>query len=137
MGSHPHPEGAAICRGVGGQLPLPKNDEENEDFQSPYIRGKLTDATDLDGDGVWHDSYGNEVTYFAPLWYKNIKELQGGVWQYGWMSGSRSIYLTPEPEDDFVWTVYPNIGNTGVTCQIPLAPPAPEPPTPVEGEIFC
>ena len=139
MGSYPRPEAAAICRGVGGQLPLPKNDEENEDFQSPYIRGKLTDATDLDGDGIWHDSYGNEVTYFAPLWYYSIENLQGGPWTYSYMSGSRSMFLTPEPENaDFVWTVYPNLGQIGVTCQIPLAPPkspVPEPPTPVEGKI--
>ena len=55
------------------------------------------------------------------------------------MSGSRSMFLTPEPENaDFVWTVYPNLGQIGVTCQIPLAPPkspVPEPPTPVEGKI--
>ena len=136
MGSHPRPEAAALCREVGGQLPLPKNDEENEDFKSPYIRGKLTDATDLDGDGIWHDSYGNEVTYFgSPFWYYPIENLQGGVWTHSYMGGAHSIYLNPQPEDvDFVWTVNANIGKTGVTCQIPLAPPTPEPPAPVQGK---
>ena len=134
MGIYSRPEAAAVCRSVGGQLPLPKNDEENEDFQSPFIPGKLTDATDLDGDGVWHDSYGNEVTYFAPLWYSSIEHLQGGPWTHNYMGGAKSIFLTPRPAEDFVWTVDHNVGQTGVTCQIPLAPPAPEPPAPVQGE---
>ena len=105
--------------------------------------GKLIDATDLDGDGIWHDSYGNEVTYFAPFWHyprgdpESLQNLQGGPWTFNYMSGEYSKYLNPQPEyADFVWTVYPNLAKLGVSCQIPLAPPkppAPEPPTPVEG----
>ena len=140
MGSHPRPEAAAICREVGGHLPLPKNDEENEDFKSSQIRGKLTDATDLDGDGVWEDSYGNEVTYFGQLWHYPIEQLQGGPWTYRYMSlrPAGNLNLPPEKETDFVWEMYPGVSNVHITCQIPLAPPkppVPEPPTPVKGKI--
>ena len=145
IGLHAHRDGAAACRAVGGQLPLPRNDVENEDFQNPQIVGKLLDATDLDGDGIWHDSYGNEVTYFAPLWYyphggkESLQILSGGPWTYNYMSGDYSKNINPQPEyADFVWTVYPNLAELGVTCQIPLAPPkppAPEPPTPIKGKI--
>ena len=53
-------------------MPLPKNDEELESFRTGFAglgSGLITDATDFDEDGVWEDSYGNVVTYFAPLHY--------------------------------------------------------------------
>ena len=121
MGKHPFSEGADICRAEGGQLPLPKNDEENEYFLN-VIGGGMIDSFDFDGDEIWHDSYGNVVTYFAPFWYYPFPA--EGPWQYRYMSASESKGL---------WTVYPNLGSPTINCMIPLAP-VPEPPTPVEGK---
>ena len=121
FGYQHRPEAAALCRENGGQLPLPRNDEENEYF-TKQIGGGMIDSFDLDGDGIWHDSYGNEVTYFAPFWYYPIENLQGGVWQYGYMSTARATSLDPQPANaEIVWTVYPNLGKPIVRCMIPLA----------------
>ena len=117
-------EAAAICRAEGGQLPLPKNDQESEDFRSGGYLGGMIDSFDLDGDGIWHDSYGNEVTYFAPFHYSSFENLAGGPWQYKYMSASRS---------ENIWYVSHNSGNPVVNCMIPLAS-APEPPAPVQGK---
>ena len=153
LGMHPLPEAAARCREIGGQLPLPKNDEENEDFKK--MHGKMLDATDLDGDGIWHDSYGNEVTYFPTLWYTygpTIENILGGPYTYSYMVGANTINLNPQnsdtyapiPDTDFVWTVRPNISPVFVVCHIPIAspePPVPEPPAPVQGNtkklVYC
>ena len=124
MGHHPASEGAIICREEGASLPLPKNDQENADFS--YFGGGLIDATDLDEDGVWEDSYGNEVTYMASHVYYDSDSHLVGLYKYQ--------YILPafSSGNEFLWYIMPEDGTDPIICQIPLElPPAPscEPPT--------
>ena len=119
MGTYTAAEGASICREIGASLPLPKNDEEKEDFSKV---GGLIDATDLDLDGVWEDSYGNEVTYFGyiPSYSKKDDATH--------LSGSNRS-----------WRHLVSDSKVSVRCQIPVAPPKQvhAPPTPVESNTSC
>ena len=112
----------ATCREEGGSLPLPKNDEENEDFK--LVGGGLIDATDFDGDGVWHDSYGNVVTYLAPLKQPINPE---SFDSYPYLNAIMSPRLG---QWYFVWGMIPVVAHPKVFCQIPIASSDP----PVEGE---
>ena len=118
-------------------MPLPKNDEELESFRTGFAglgSGLITDATDFDEDGVWEDSYGNVVTYFAPLHYYPSGR-QYSTFNYQYMA-------VKEDEGSLVSYVVPNEGFSGskpkgwVFCQLPLDQPTPTvhvPPTPVQG----
>ena len=119
-------------------MPLPKNADELESLRTGFAGlddGLVIDAFDFDEDGVWKDSYGNVLTYFAPLhYYPTGREYSNLNYQY--MS-------VMEEEGDLVSYVVPNEGFSGsnpkgwVFCQMPLDPPTQpvyEPPTPVEGK---
>ena len=102
-------------------MPLPKNEEENNAFKAV---GGLLDATDLDFDGVWKDSFGNVVNYFGPFtsWSKDEGYYMNGV------------------ADSGEWSKSKNVGKPRVYCQIHLTPRKPQvhtPPTPVEGKFSC
>ena len=148
MGWHQYAEGASVCREVGAALPLPKNDEELDSFKTGFGfamsgTGLLIDATDLDEDDVWEDSYGNEVTYFPPLWYYlGGEQKYSSVWgiqenyQYMAVRPKTTVNDPPEIDGHFLAYVTPNVGRLQVYCQIPLDPPTPTvnvPPTPVQG----
>ena len=80
------------------------------------------DATDLDEDGVWENSYGNEVTYFAPYKFYGTNTLRPGSYKYQY------IFLW----DEFLWYIMPEVGSLPIICQIPLElspTPSCEPPT--------
>ena len=121
MGHIDKDEAVATCREEGGTLPLPKNDEEKEDFRT---LGGLIDATDFDGDGVWHDSYGNVVTYLAPLKQPINPE---SFDSYPYLNAIMSPRLG---QWYFVWGMIPVVAQPKVFCQIPIASSDP----PVEGE---
>ena len=120
MAYQPASEGAALCRQIGGSLPLPKNAEENEDFSDLY--GGLIDATDLDGDGVWEDSYGNEVTYFAPyVYYGTDSQEPSAEYSYKYIESAASS------RTELLWYKRPDldgmVGYVRIVCVIPLEPP--------------
>ena len=125
MGHIDKDEAVATCREEGGTLPLPKNDEEKEDFRT---LGGLIDATDFDGDGVWHDSYGNVVTYFAPF---KQPENPDNYDSYPYLIAVLE-YNSNSGEWEVVWSLAPGIGRPNVFCQIPIASSEPS----VEGENF-
>ena len=83
-------QGARLCREEGASLPLPKNEEENNAFKAV---GGLLDATDLDFDGVWKDSFGNVVNYFGPFtsWSKDEGYYMNGVADSGEWSKSKNV----------------------------------------------
>ena len=136
MGYHTYAEGAALCRAEGGSLPLPRNDEELESF-STFVgvdsTGLLIDATDMDEDGVWEDSYGNVVTYLPNVYYFPVGH-KYSEYSYQYIS-------VKEVRGDIVSHVAPAIYRetnlkSWIFCQIPLDPPVKpvyEPPAPVEG----
>ena len=120
MSYKPASKGADICRQIGGSLPLPKNDEENEDFTD--LHGGLIDATDLDGDGVWEDSYGNEVTYFAPyVYYGTDTQEPSAEYSYQYIESASSSWT------ELLWYKRPDldgfVGYVRIVCVIPLEPP--------------
>ena len=118
-------------------MPLPKTADELESLRTGFAMldfGVVIDAFDFDEDGVWEDSYGNVVTYFAPLhYYPSGREYSNLNYQY---------MAIKQVEGELLSYVVPNEGLSGsslkgwVFCQLPLDPPTPpvyEPPTPVEG----
>ena len=136
MGFHPYDEAAAICREQGASLPLPTNAEELESLETGFaglMSGLVIDATDIDEDGVWEDSYGNDVTFSVPLYYYPSGQ-QSSYYSYRYMAVKKK-------DDDLLVYVARNRPDgqpTGVVfCQLPLDPPTPTvhvPPTPVKGE---
>ena len=130
MGHHGYGEAAAVCREEGASLPLPKTPEELESFQkfNGLEWGLIVDATDLNEDGAWEDSYGNSVTYFPPFYYYPVGQ-QRSTYSYQYMS-------IREKNGNVVSYVTPDNGSARVFCQLPLdlpSPPIYEPPTPIEG----
>ena len=125
IGRRHRPEGAASCREVGASLPLPKTAEENEDLKNinsalAYNALTMIDAFDVNGDGIWEDSYGNVVTFFGELDYD---EHEYAGYQYITTGNSRNDYKWKVVPD-----VYENLSSTNIVCQIPLAPPKPTTP---------
>ena len=128
-------------------MPLPKNDGELESFRTGFSAlrsGIVIDATDLDKDGVWEDSYGNVVTYFAPLHYQgNGPEDISYNYQYMTVKEEdRNLFFNVASNTHRRWNgllakwFYTELQGH-VFCQLPLDPPTQEvyePPTPVEGE---
>ena len=133
MGFHPYDEAAAICRDEGASLLLPKNNEELESLRTGFAGlnpGLVIDATDIDEDGVWEDSYGNVVTFSVPLYYYPSGQ-QSSYYSYRYMAVKKK-------DDDLLVYVTPNRSTGFVFCQLPLDPPTPTvhaPPTPVNGKI--
>ena len=126
---------------------LPKSEAELESLRTGFQGLKRTkgwtgglpiDATDFDEDGMWKDSYGNVVTFFAPLHHYPDGQDYPDMVNYEYM-GVRG------EDEDLVSLLVPNKWVSGaetigfVFCQLPLDPPTPpvyEPPTPVEGKTI-
>ena len=57
----------AKCTALGGDLPVPRSDKENQDYidviQAYGLDTAFLGITDLNSDGVWLDSSGASVTY--------------------------------------------------------------------------
>ena len=77
----------------------------------------MIDAFDVDGDGVWKDSYGNVVTFFGELEYD---EHEYAGYQYITTGRIRNEYKWKAVPD-----VYETYSSTYIVCQIPLEPPKP------------
>ena len=62
-------------------------------------------------DGVWHDSNGNEVTYFGPIWRSSSAE-------HKYLATEAAQFLHPPPDNaDWVWTMINGAGRALTYCQ--------------------
>ena len=117
MGDHLQTEAVTVCRNEDASLPLPKNDEENQDLGQ--LGGGLIDAFDFDQDGVWVDSNGHELEYFRSHVYYGD---DGYAWQ---QPGSFSYqYIFGGYSEEHLWIKVPDLQRiVQVRCFKLLNPP--------------
>ena len=104
-------EAVALCELDDAYLPLPQNTEEDTDLyiylMSLDILSSWLDGTDETEEGIWLDSYGNNITYFN--WRSDQPDNNGG----------NEHYLHYRPGWGGLWNDHVATHTDHVLCQKP------------------